>query len=244
VPEYVYGIVGADVGAPDKRGVGGAPVRLIRAGELAALSSKLQDTAPELGRDELLVHAGVLEAALAKGTVLPMRFGTVIEDEEAVKARLLEPHIDELRETLERLNGKIELRIRAVYEQDSLMREVILGNPEIARRRRALAGRSADATYYDQIELGELVAQEIERKRERDAQELLAVLSPVADAVDVTEAPHERVALSASFLVERKRVPEFDEVLERLAEAEAKRLRIKYTGPLPPHSFVELAAGA
>lgn len=244
MPEYVYGIVGEDVRAPDKRGVGGAPVRLIGHEGLAALCSELQSEAPELGRDELLVHAGVLEATLANGTILPMRFGTVIENEEAVKSNLLEPHAEELRETLERLNGKIELRIRAVYEQDSLLREVVQGNPEIARRRRQLSGRSADATYYEQIELGELVAQEIERKRERDAQELLAILSPVAEAVDVAEASHERVALSASFLVERKRVPEFDEVLERVAEAQAQRFRIKYTGPLPPHSFVEIAAGA
>jgi hypothetical protein len=244
VPEYVYGIVGPKRKAPDRNGIGGSPVRLISCDGVAALANPLRDSSPELGRDELLMHAAVLEAALAEGTVLPMRFGTVIESEEAVKSGLLKRHAAELREELARLEGKIELRIRAVYEQESLLREVVSGNPEIARRRSQLKGRSTDATYYDQIELGELVAQEIQRKRERDAEQLLATLSPLAEAVDVSEAPHERIALNASFLVDRGRIREFDAVLDKIAAAQADRMRLKYTGPLPPHSFVEMTTGA
>jgi hypothetical protein len=242
VPEYVYAIVEPRTRPPDRPGIAGARIRAVKTGGLAALVSELDDAEPQLGRDELLVHAGVLEAALAGGTVLPMRFGTVMEDEKAVKTRLLEAKAEELRHELERLKGKVELRIRAVYDQERLLREIVTADREIAELRQAVRGAPADATYYDQIRLGELVAEAIERKRDRDARELVDALSPVADAVDVADTGHERVALNASFLVERKRVPEFDAKLERLAEAQADRLRVKYTGPLPPHSFVELEA--
>jgi len=240
VPEYVYAIVEPSNRPGEHPGIAGARLRLVKDGDVAALVSPLHDMEPQLGRDELLVHASVLEAALTRGTVLPMRFGTVMEDGDAVRARLLRANARSLKQELDRLKGKVELRIRAVYDQESLLREIVRGDGEIARLRKELKGAPSDATYYDQIRLGELVAEAIERRREMDAHELVDALSPVASAVDVAQAPHERVALNASFLVERKRVPEFDAKLEHIAKEQAARLRVKYTGPLPPHSFVEL----
>jgi hypothetical protein len=52
------------------------------------------------------------------------------------------------------------------------------------------------------------------------------------------------VALSAWFLLAREGAAEFDEVLETLAAGQAGRLRFRYMGPLPPHSFVSFAGGA
>jgi hypothetical protein len=163
-----------------------------------------------------------------------------MKDADEVKARLLESNASELQSELRRLKDKVELRIRAVYDQPTLLREIIAGDSEIAQLRKALQGVPKDATYYEQIRLGELVSQAIERKREADAHGFVDVLGPVAEDIDVSDVSHERVALNASFLVDRKRVPEFDAELERIAKAQADRLRVKYTGPLPPHSFVEL----
>jgi hypothetical protein len=50
--------------------------------------------------------------------------------------------------------------------------------------------------------------------------------------------------LSASFLVDREQLNQFDEALEEVAAGQAGRIRFKLTGPLPPHSFVELAGAA
>jgi hypothetical protein len=107
-----------------------------------------------------------------------------------------------------------------------------------------MAGRSEDATYYARIELGERVAAGVERKREHDGAAIVNALAPVALAVDEGKAAHERVALNASFLVERARVKEFDKILDEVAALNAGRIRFKYTGPLPPHSFVQLAGSA
>jgi Gas vesicle synthesis protein GvpL/GvpF len=102
-----------------------------------------------------------------------------------------------------------------------------------------------DATYYARIQLGELVADAVQRTRQTDADEILGGLGPLAVAVEAGEPGHERVALNASFLVERDRIAEFDKRVDEIGRAQAGRLRFKYTGPLPPHSFVRLAgAGA
>jgi hypothetical protein len=189
----------------------------------------------------VLRHAHVLERALELGPVLPMRFGVVMSGPEEVRSRLLEDHAEELRAQLTEFAGKVEIRIRAVYDEEALMHEVVRGNPEIASLRDTVRAGSDDATYYDRIRLGELVAAGVERLRERDAEAIVDTLAAAALAVEVGDSTHERVVVQASFLVERDRLPKFDRIVDDIAGSYGGGIRFKYTGPLPPHSFVELA---
>ena len=241
--EYVYGIVAEPAAPPSEPGVGGAPVRVIEGEGAAALVSAVPAAELRMGRSEVLAHARVLEAALAQGTVLPMRFGVVMEGADEVRQRLLTEHDQAIQEQLERFAGKVEINLRIVYDEDALMRQVVAQTPEIAHLREALRGQSEDATYFERIRLGELVAQAVERRREADAHALIETLQPQAVAISVAEPAHERVVLNASFLVDRHGLKRFDEVLEQTAAERWELMRFKYTGPLPPHSFVELAGG-
>lgn len=241
--DYVYGIVETGTPPPEGPGVAGSAVRVLADGEAAALVSDMEGDAPRLGREELLAHAAVLEQALARGTVLPMRFGIVMEDDAAVRERLLENHAGDLRAQLEEFKDKVEVNIRATYDEERLMREVLGESRELAELREALKGRPEDATYYERIRLGELVAKAIDRKRAIDSQNIVDALAQVSLASRVGEPAHERVALNAAFLVERGRLGQFDEVLEAFAAGQSGRIRFKYTGPLPPHSFVTFGHG-
>jgi len=239
VAEYVYGIIDADGTPPPGEGIGGAPVRTIGGDGAAALVSDIPSQELMLDRGAMLTHARVLESALADGTVLPMRFGVIMEGEE-VRTRLLGTHRDQLCAQLEQLAGKVELNVRVLYEEESLMRELVDAHPDIAALRARVRGRSEDATYYERIQLGERVADALERRRAADADALLEELSPVSLAVELGAPSHERVVLHASFLVARDGVAAFDDALERQAEARAGHMRFKCVGPLPPHSFVDL----
>ena len=242
--QYVYGIVEASARAPRGRGIAGAPLRLVPGDDVAALVSEVPAGHVRLGREEVLVHARVLERAHQRGSVLPMRLGVVMSGPDEIRSRLLDEHGDDLREQLAELAGTVEVRIRAVYEENSLMREVVREHREIASLREALRGAEDDATYYARIRLGELVAAAIERRRDQDGHTIVEALAPAALAVEVGETRHERVVVQASFLVERERVAEFDRLLEDVADAYDGRIRFKYMGPLPPHSFVQLAGTA
>jgi hypothetical protein len=241
VAQYVYGIVEASSTSPRGRGIAGAPLRLVIGEDAAALVSELRTDRVRLGREEVLVHARVLERALNRGPVLPMRFGVVMSGPDEVRSRLLDEHGTELRAQLADLEGKVEIRIRATYDEQSLLREVVIDHPEIASLRATVQRRSENASYYERIRLGELVAAAIERRREHDAQAIAGSLAGAAIAVEAAEPAHERVVLQASFLVERARLNEFNATLDHVAEGYGGQIRFKYTGPLPPHSFVELA---
>jgi hypothetical protein len=239
---YVYGVRKPSSGTISSHGIGGAKLRQIESDGVAALVSELPNQELELGKEELTTHARVLEQALEHGTVLPMRFGVVLDSPDAVQARVLDAFHDELQRQLEQFEGKVELRLRAIYDEQQIMREIVTEDREIAHLRERVRRTSGDASYFDRIRLGELVATAIEDKREQDTNAIMARLEPRAHAFELTPPTHERMVFSASFLVDRDRIKDFDRAVDEIGRQEADRMRLKYTGPLPPHSFAELNA--
>jgi hypothetical protein len=240
--KYVYGVVRAsDEPRVRAEGIAGGPVQAIAEDGLAVLTSDVPGEELRSGREELTTHARILEEALEGGVVLPMRFGVVMESEESVRRDLLKRHRDELAAQLDELDGKVELNVKGIYEEDVLMKEVVASDPTIARLRESLRGQPEDATYYERIRLGEMVAEAVNARRDEDTERILDRLRSLAVAVEAGDPMHERMAVNASFLVEQSRVEAFDQALEKLGAEEAGRIRFKYTGPLPPHSFVDLS---
>lgn len=240
--KYVYGVVRAEgKSRPRARGIGRKQVRVVRADGLGALTSDVPPGDLEAGREELLAHSRVLERALEQGTVLPMRFGVVMPSESAVREQLLDPHRRELEAQLDEMDGKLEVNVKAIYDERALLTEVLSEQPDIAKLREALRGQSEEATHFERIRLGEMIAGEVNAKRDRDADQILQQLAPHVVAVDVADPVHERMALNASFLIDRSARKAFDAELDRIAAEQGDRMRFKYTGPLAPHSFVELA---
>jgi hypothetical protein len=243
--KYVYGITRTTPKSKSfGKGINGKAVRVVAVNGLAALTSDVPPGTLAAGREELMSHARVLERALAKGTVLPMRFGVVMPDDAAVRTQLLEPHRADLDAQLEQMNGKVEINIKGMYEEDLVLRELMDNHTEIATLSASIAGKSEDATYYERIRLGELVAAVLSDKRTADEQHIVERLAGLASQVEVAPPVHERMVVNASFLVERKQLPKLDRELEAIASEYGGMIRFKYTGPLPPHSFVELAMEA
>src|SRR4051794_27028678 len=158
--KYVYGVIRAgEESSPNLVGINDEPVLPVSSEGLAALTSDVPDEFLEAGRDELLTHSRVLEQALETGTVLPMRFGVVLPDEQSVRDELLAPPSEELEAQLRALDGKVEINIKALHDEETILREVLAEIPEAAELRESILGKPEDATYYERIRLGELIAQ-------------------------------------------------------------------------------------
>jgi len=242
--KYVYGVVPATARAPKTFGIGRRRVQTVTDGDLAAIVSDVPNGELTAQREDVMAHSRVLERARNEGAVLPMRFGVVVPDADAVREQLLKPYADELAMQLQQLDGKAELHIQAVYDEQALMREVVEAHPQIGARSKVIAERPADASYYERIELGQLVAEAVERARTIDSEVILDALEPLADALEIASPSHEREAARIFFLVDDARLREFDAAVDELGRANEGRLRFKSTGPLPPYSFVSLPAEA
>jgi hypothetical protein len=235
---YCYGVTWAQSVAPVRSaGLGGKAVEPVTFGELAALVSEAPAGKVRARRADLMCHFDVLGAAFENGTVLPMRFGIVFDDERVLVEEFLRPRHDELAGLLRELHDKVELRVTAFYREDEILAEIVRDNPRVARLREVTREQGAQPLM---LELGELVAAELQARAARDGRAIVERLRPLSLRYELDEEPIENQVLRGSFLVERKRVPAVDEALDDLASGQAGRIDFKYVGPLPPHSFVDL----
>lgn len=241
---YVYGVVSAaDLPGVSVSGVEGADVRTVDHAGLAALVSTLQADELAAAR-EVRAHWRVLEEASRGATVLPVRFGTVIESDDAVREQLLEPNAEGLGELLRDLAGRVQLNVKGDYDEERLLREVVHASPPIAALRGRVNQLSDAAGYYDRIRLGELVAAEIARHRQNDEARALARLEPAAVATRAEPVAAQNGAFNLSFLVGQDEVDAFSEAVGALRTDLGERITLRYVGPLPPYSFVDTDLGA
>ena len=240
---YVYGVVkSGSIRSVDAKGIGGGRVELVPLNGVAALVTFLPPETPRVRPRDLHRHLAVLQDAFAGTTVLPCSFGTVVTAEELRGGTtFLDRQEDELRAELDRLEGFVQMNVKAVYDDDVLLREIVAADPEIARLR-SVTQQLGDAGYYERLRLGELVAAAVHARRERDSERVVDVLAPYAAEI-VVEEPGADAALKSSFLVGRKRLAKFEAAIEELARAEQPRLSFEVIGPLPPSAFVSQPDG-
>jgi hypothetical protein len=236
---YLYGIVAADLVVPtDLKGLHDQAVSLVPYGDVAAVTSLLDSEQTLAGRDELMAHSRVLDAIAALGPVIPVRFGSVLQDHDAVRTNLLEPSHDRFHAMLDDLAGQSQFIVRARYDEQQVLTEVVAENPEIAQLRAATRELPDDSLYGDRVRLGELVARALEAKSAEDGRTLLTELERHAAAVSIRESAGLDRLLDVAILVEDSRRAEFEQAVEKLAEGFAGRAHLKLIGPTAPYDFV------
>jgi hypothetical protein len=244
-PVYVYGIMRATDAAewPQTPGLGERPatVRTVVENGLAALVSDLRPDHTPGRPEDLEAHRRVLSQAIKRGTAIPMRFGIVMDGDEAVRQRLLVGHATELSEVLRRLDGHVQMTVKAFYADDALLRDVLAARPELARESAALAERPETEAQAARVGLGEMVAKAVEARRAEIESALLDRLAPLAADVQVDPPSSERVALSVQLLVRRERRAALDDEIGALGDALKGTLAFRYVGPLAPFSFADLS---
>lgn len=237
---YVYGIARADHPALDKDVVGVGdpprPVRVVRAGELAAVVSDCPENLRPKRRD-LLAHQHVLTETGAQGAVLPLRFGSYSDDDDAVRTEL-SSHTEHYTTQLDELSGRVEYNVKAVHREQDVLSLVVDEQPQIRRLTTALQA-SGGGSYEDKVRLGELVADAVRAREVRDARTVEQQLVPLAE----NSAPGPEGSgwlLNLSFLLPRDEAGPFLEATQTLGQAEP-HLELLVNGPLPPYSFVRPA---
>jgi len=248
---YFYGIIRTSAAdravrntdrAPWGRGVGSppAPVFASAVGDLAALVSEVDDR--EIGeaagvralRRDMVAHSDVLNRVIATTTVLPVRLGVVLPNEAVLVNEILDPQYDELLKLLERLDGAVELTVRATYREEAVLREIIADQPSLAR------GAGGAASYSERIELGRRIARAVQAKRARDQDWLAQQLSALAREVILRPAPSDMTVLEASLLVDRNQLKRFDAAAAHVCAQLGTLIQWDCVGPLPPYSFATI----
>lgn len=240
MPIHLYGVVPAG-GEEPRVGSGrrGGPVRFVDGPDLRALVSDVEEDAP-VGRDDLLAHAHVLEALAAEVAVIPVQFGTIAPDEEAVRRDVLEAQHDDLVALLEAFDGLVQLTVEVGHREEEALREVLLRDPDLVGLRDRVREHPADGEA--KLRLGEAVSAALEALRADDAAIVVDRLSPHAHAVAENEPRGANAVASVAFLVNRDDHTALDAAVTVLTDELGARARVRYVGPQPPYSFLDPVA--
>jgi len=245
---YAYAVTWADLRYPvdGPALTSGRRIDLIRQDDLGLLVSPVTpdelrvdpDDLSETGRLAVLArgHDGVVRAAADGGPVLPLRFGTVVPDEDAART-LLRTHAASAGEQLRRIDTAREWGVRLLRTLPAggepalaggAPRSGLSGTEYLARRREALQ-REEDLT----------------RTAGACAERLQDVLAAhVAESLRRGGSPGSSLLLDMAYLVPAGTETEFLGQVRQLTEDLAPRgPTLELTGPWPPYSFVALSAG-
>ncbi|HEX8187958.1 MAG TPA: GvpL/GvpF family gas vesicle protein [Pyrinomonadaceae bacterium] len=233
---YVY-CLGEELGGAafeGLAGVGGARVRLLALGGLAAAVSEAGAEGAPVNEENLLAHNRVNAAALAVSTPLPCRFGTRAAPERL--AEYVSANGAALAAALARVRGCVEMSVK-------LMSKPGVGGQEPGGEIEAGAadfGAGGAGTAFLLKKRREILGEEGARRRAEGAAAWLAGgLNGLARETAERLSPPEAIFVRAAHLVERGRVAEYRARLRALA-AGRRDLRLLASGPWPPYSFSDV----
>lgn len=230
---YVYcaadGPSGAPVGGP---GVRGSRVRQVSHGDVRLLWSEVDAGFAWTERD-VLRHEAVVESAMARSAVLPMRFGTVLSAPEAI-LEVLERLSPRFRATLERVRGKVEVGVKVLWDAETLKGAIAARLPEGARQE--APGAPPGKNYLLRRFREHFLRRRLEEMAAAVGEEIDAPLRKWAAEAKGRTLATDDLLLSASYLVERDRLEGFKARLEEV-RASHPGLKFLFSGPWPPYGF-------
>ena len=224
----------------DLRGIDDQPISIVADGDLGVLVSTSAVKRYRLSRQYTLGHELIIERAMTRGTVLPIKFGTVAETEAAIREKVLQARSDDLHRLMAEMDGKVELGLKVIWNQERIYADIVARDADIRGLRDQLAGRPAGEAHYERVRLGEMVEEALTDRRLEDADAIMARLEPFATDTRRNDIYGEMMVLNAAFLVEKVREAEFDAVVQALDRELNDLMKFLYVGPLPPFNFVDL----
>lgn len=241
---YIYGVIGTS--SPQEFGnidIGGQASRVVTLGfkDIAAVISEspfavYNSLAKERTVKDLVSHQFVLEKVMRSFTILPLKFGTMVETADEVIEFLARGYAllsDELRQ----MEGKIELDIVARWELPKVMAAIYRDSPNIQSKQREFALKGNKVAVEEKVTLGQLVEQALETRKASSTQLILQTLKEEAAEVCLHEVASPEMFLNAAFLLEKEHEGAFNETVALLDQRLESAVNFRVVGPLPPYSF-------
>ncbi len=260
--KYIYCIIGTDQEReydPKPIGIGerGDVIETFCNDGLATIISNSPVKKYPINRKNTICHQKVMEEVMKYHTVLPVRFSTIAEDKEPkdgsptvpamerIRERVLIERRQEFIDMLKDMDTKMELGVKALWtDMKTVFNEIVEENPSI----KSLKGKiekinianPRQRTHQKRVELGEMVQDALNAKREKLKNIIMGVLKKASCDSRVNKDFGDNMIVNGAFLVEKSKVKEFDNYIDVLNENYKPNVKFKYIGPVPLCNFVEI----
>lgn len=240
---YIYCIIDwgekKPIGNFGNIGIGENPVYTIYYKGVAAVVSTIPFKQMESNLNDIVAHQRVVEAAREAGTVLPVRFGVILKNEEGIK-KLLASSYKDYSTKLSRLRDKDEIGIKVLLNKASLKKIEAQAeqSEEIRKIKQEISAAQPGTSYFMKLRLQDAMKNETLMKIDRMVGEINDSLAKAAEDRKLLKSDVGEIVLNAAYLVDRSKIRAFDEKVKELRERfEKEGMTMHRSGPWAPYSF-------
>jgi len=188
----------------------------------------------------LIGHQTVIERVMTpQTTIIPMRLGTFAQDENEAR-NILSKGYNLIKEIFERISDKIEIDVVASWSDFNSIIKEAGEEKEIKEFKEKLLSNPKGITVDDQMKIGVMVKEALERKREVYSQEIQTALKSVSQAFKTHELMDDKMVTNIAFLIDKREQTLFYKRVEELNAKFREELNFRCVGPLPSYSFYTL----
>jgi len=206
------------------RGIGGAQILGYPSGDFAVIVAEYARDSV-LDQRAILEHARVVSECFHSTTVLPFRFGTVFESDEALR-RAVRSNRRAFMDSVANLRGKSEMHVKLTVRDDSLLQEIVAPPSPLATGREYLSNLRQHAV------------------RDREAQTKARALSvqvhrlfnPLQEEICCRKVDSGGLLIDIAHLIDSKAVPKYQNRSSAVAR-QLKDCQVVISGPWPPYHF-------
>jgi hypothetical protein len=240
---YIYCIIDwgekKPIGNFGNIGIGENAVYTIDYKDIAAVVSTIPFKQMDSNLNDIVAHQRVVEAAREAGTVLPVRFGVILKNEEGIK-KLLAGSYKDYGAKISRLKGKDEIGIKVLLNKTSLKKieAQTEQSEEIRKIKQEMSAAKPGTSYFLKLRLQDAMKNETLMKIDRMVGEINASLAEAAEDKRLLKGDVGEIVLNAAYLVDKGRIRAFDAKVKELKERfEKDGMTLHRSGPWAPYSF-------
>lgn len=240
--KYIYGFVSTNEAKNlGSMGIDKGEVYTLPYQDIAAIVSHLTYTRfDSLPRETLLrnlsIYQSVLEEVIKYQNVIPIKFGTVVEGDEAIQ-RVMEKGYDQISANLREMENKIELDVVAMWADLDTVLKKIGEEKEIKELKEKAASEPDNKIFEIKIKVGKRVKELLDKKRETYRADILDGLLKTAEEHRFHDLMDDSIIMNVAFLIQKDREHALDEQIAQLDMTYKNRVNFRIIGPLPPYSF-------
>lgn len=205
------------------RGVNDATVFAYPSGEFAVIVSELSPTS-NLNQEAIMAHARVVSECFRTMTVLPIRFGTIFDCDEALR-RAVRTNRKTFLESVARLRGKAEMHFK-IQLNDITLEE---GGPELPS--------SAGEEYLRKLREQASRVRERQTKARALSMQVHKLFAPLEEDIICKRTDTGGMMIDFAHLIDTQSIAKYQNRYTA-ATRHFKDCKVSITGPWPPYHFM------
>jgi hypothetical protein len=195
-------------------------------GEFAVVVSEYDGTRGQFDQKTVLEHARVVSLCFRQGTVLPFRFGTVFDSDEALR-QAVRSNRRAFGLSVEKLRGKAEMHLKVVLRDGSLreaMTDIELPN-------------TVGSEYLSMLRVKASRERERQTKARALSVQVHKLFNPLDAEVSCKKVDADGMLIDIAHLVDTKSIPKYQNRFSHAAK-QLKNCELLISGPWPPYHFL------